>query len=148
VTTRTQRAMNVVLALAVPATGLAYLVSGVSLPPSGFGVAMMLVFGVLWFTATAARGAIARPRGEVATGTSRVVQDMALARRPPTLAHASYVVDVTRPATPWRLPGVFRAAGELLVVVWSVPVVVLVLMVPIGLVLAGVLWIARLILRS
>ena len=147
-TTRTQRAMNVVLALAVPATGLAYLVSGASLSPSSFGVAVMLVFGVLWFTATAARSEIAPPRGEVATQTSRAAQDMALARRPPTLAHPSYVVDVTRSTTPWRWAGAFRAAGEVLVVVWSVPVVVLALMVPIGLALAGVLWIARLILRS
>jgi hypothetical protein len=56
------------------------------------------------------------------------------------------VLDVSRRAIPWRWGGVLLAPLELLAVAWSVPVVMLLVMVPIGLALSGLLWVGRFIL--
>ena len=64
-----------------------------------------------------------------------------------TPAHQTYVVNVSRPATPWRWRSILLVPIELLALAWSVPVFVLLIMVPIGLVLASGLWLGRLALR-
>jgi hypothetical protein len=76
-TARAHNGINVVLALAVPAAGLAYLMSAVSLSREHFGVAITVVFGMLWFAAMAAHNAIVRPQQEAATRPSRMVKDRA-----------------------------------------------------------------------
>jgi hypothetical protein len=76
-TARTQDGMNVVLALAVPAAGLAYLMSGVSSSPEHFSVAVTVVLGMLLFVAMAARNAIVGPQQEVATGPLTPARDRA-----------------------------------------------------------------------
>lgn len=138
--------MSLGLALAVPTTGVAYLVSGVSLSPSRFTAVIMIALGTLWFAATLARNAIVRPRREITVRSPRSATNSAPAP-PPTLARASGVIDVSRPVTPWRWMDVLQGAGELLAVAWSVPLVVLLVMVPIGFAAASALWIVRLILR-
>lgn len=145
-TARTQSITNLVLALAVPAMGLAYLVSGVSLSPGPFTVAIMILLGTLWFAATAVWNTIVRPQQEIAIRSLRTTTEGTPARRP-ALVRPDYVVDVSRPAAPWRWTSVPRTACELLAVVWSVPLVALLMMVPVGLVVAGALWLGRLILR-
>ena len=146
-TTRTQSITNVVLALAVPATGLAYLVSGVSLSPGPFTAVIVIVFGTLWFAATAVRNTMLRPQPQIANGSLRTGIGSAPAGRPGVVL-PSYAIDVSRPAVPFQWTSVPRMAGELLAVVWSVPLAVLLLMVPVGLVVAGVLWLGRVILHS
>jgi hypothetical protein len=74
-TARAQNGINAVLALGVPAAGLAYLMSAVSSSPDHFSVAITVVLGMLWFAAMAAHNAIVRPQQEVATRPSRMVKD-------------------------------------------------------------------------
>jgi hypothetical protein len=71
--------------------------------------------------------------------SSRHVQSARLAAIP------KYVVHVGRPDTPWRWQSSLLAPFELLALAWSVPVLVLLLMAPVGLALSGALWVARLI---
>ena len=56
-----------------------------------------------------------------------------------------YVVDVSRPVTPWRWQSSLQAPIELLALAWGIPFVILFLIVPVGLALAGALWIGRLV---
>lgn len=63
-----------------------------------------------------------------------------------TPARRSHVVDVSRRATPWRWTSVLLAPIELLTVVWSIPIIILLLMVPIALAVTAALWVARRIL--
>ena len=56
-----------------------------------------------------------------------------------------YVVDVSRPVTPWRWRNSLQAPIELLALAWGIPFLILLLILPIGLVLAGVLWVGRLV---
>ena len=56
-----------------------------------------------------------------------------------------YVVDVSRPVTPWRWQSSLQAPIELLALAWGIPLVILLLIVPVGLALAGALWIGRLV---
>ena len=58
-----------------------------------------------------------------------------------------YVVDVSRPVTPWRWQSSLQAPIELLALAWGIPLVILLLIVPVGLALAGVVWIGRLVVR-
>ena len=64
-------------------------------------------------------------------------------RRVPTAASPTYVKDVSRPITPFRWSSLVQAPIELLALAWSVPVLVMLLMLPIGLALAGALWVSR-----
>jgi hypothetical protein len=77
VTAKAQNSMHAVLALAVPAAGLAYLMSGVSSSPEHFSVTITVVLGMLWFAAMAARKAIVGPQQEVATRPFRGGNDKA-----------------------------------------------------------------------
>ena len=56
-----------------------------------------------------------------------------------------YVVDVSRPATPWRWQSSLQAPIELLALAWGIPLIILLLIAPVGLALAGVLWVGRLV---
>ena len=56
-----------------------------------------------------------------------------------------YVVDVSRPVTPWRWQSSLQAPIELLALAWGIPLVILLLIVPVGLALAAALWIGRLV---
>ena len=58
-----------------------------------------------------------------------------------------YVVDVSRPVTPWRWRNSLQAPIELLALAWGIPLLILLLIVPVGLALAGALWIGRLVVR-
>jgi hypothetical protein len=55
----------------------------------------------------------------------------------------SYVIDVSRPAMPRRWTAMVMAPFELLAVAWTAPLVILVLMLPIGLAVALAVWVAR-----
>jgi hypothetical protein len=59
----------------------------------------------------------------------------------------SYVVDVSRPAAPRRWTAAVMAPLELLAIAWTTPLVILLVMLPIGLVVALALWLVRLIAR-
>lgn len=95
---------------------------------------------VLALAATVAVNAIRRPRMD----TAGQVQEIAESLLPP--APPMPVVDISRHGTPWRWTSVLLAPIELLALAWSVPVLILLVMVPIGLVLAAALWVGRLIL--
>jgi hypothetical protein len=143
-TTITQVRMNVVLALAIPSAGLMYLMAGVALPSSRFTVGALVAFGVLWMTVAVALNTIRHPRWHA------VGQEMARDIGPHQLLTPGYstsVKDVSRPVRPWRWTSVLLAPVELLALAWSVPVLILFVMVPIGLALASVLWVGRLIVR-
>jgi hypothetical protein len=56
-----------------------------------------------------------------------------------------YVVDVSRPVTPWRWQSSLQAPIELLALAWGIPLLILLLIAPVGLALAGALWIGRLV---
>lgn len=140
-TATTQNRMNVALALALPAAGLAYLTTGAL---SGrFTVAAIVSLGVLWLTVTAAVNTDTLPRPGLVG--ARGVANKTLPRVV-TPAHPAYV-NVSRPATRWRWTDVLLAPVEALALSWSVGFLVLLVMMPVGLALAGALWFGRLILR-
>ena len=60
-------------------------------------------------------------------------------------ASPKYVIDVSRPVTPWRWQSSLQAPIELLALAWGIPLLILLLIVPVGLALAGALWIGRLV---
>ena len=55
----------------------------------------------------------------------------------------SYVIDVSRPVPPRRWTAMAMAPVELLALAWSAPLVILMLMLPIGLAVALAVWAAR-----
>jgi hypothetical protein len=135
----TQGRMNVGLTLALPTVGLAYSTAGGSL---GFdrSAAGLIALGVLVVTAAVAANTLRSPHPLV---VSRPLPENV--GRPVTTP--SYVVDVSRPSPPWSWRSVLLAPFELLVVAWSVPVVILLIAAPIGLALAALLWLGRLMVR-
>ena len=58
------------------------------------------------------------------------------------------VIDVSRPVVPWSWRDVFLAPMELLALAWTVPLLVLLALLPFGLVIAGAVWLGRMILGS
>jgi hypothetical protein len=58
----------------------------------------------------------------------------------------SYVIDVSRPVAPRRWTAMVMAPVELLAVAWTAPLVILLLMLPIGIAVALAVWVARSIL--
>lgn len=72
---------------------------------------------------------------------------MAIVLAPPAIVRAPYIVDVGQPTARWRWSSVVMAPLELLTVAWSVGLGILLIMVPIGVVLAGILWAGRAIFR-
>jgi hypothetical protein len=59
----------------------------------------------------------------------------------------AYVLSVNRPIRSWRWTSVLLVPFELLAVAGSVPLAILLVMLPVGLALAVVVWVGRLILR-
>lgn len=141
-----QTRMNVVLALALPAAGVAFLMSGVSLSPNRVTAGAMVALGVLWLTTTVAYNTIWRPLWEV-MGRRQEVAERMMPRHVMTPAYPTYVVDVSRPATRWHWRRVLLAPVELLALAWGFAVLILLVMVPIALAFASALWVGRLILR-
>ena len=62
-------------------------------------------------------------------------------------AYPAYVVNVGGPVRRWSRTGALLAPLELLAAAWSVPFLLLLVMVPIGLVLATLVWGAGLVLQ-
>lgn len=58
------------------------------------------------------------------------------------------VIDVSRPAQPWRWRTVMTDALSLVAVAWSVPLVVLAVGTPIALAIVLMLWVARRVLGA
>lgn len=139
-TANTQSRMNVILALAIPAVGLAFLTSGVSLTSNPSATGGLVAFGVLWLTAIVALNTIDWPRRVVVSRAPEPANYVAQ-RRPAT--SPGHVVDARRSTTPWRWTSILLAPVELLALAWSVPFLILLIMVPIGFTLATVLWIGR-----
>jgi len=57
-----------------------------------------------------------------------------------------YVVDVSRPEMPWRWSALLQVPIEVLALAWSVPFLILLVLLPIGLAVASALWLGRWIL--
>jgi hypothetical protein len=136
----TRDRMTVALALVIPTVGLAYSTAGAFLGVDRSAAAWVMAFGVLVVTATVAANTIRRPHPVLVT--RRIPENLG---RPVTTP--SYVVDVSRPSTPWSWRAVLLAPFELLVVAWSVPVVILLIAAPIGLAIGVFLWLGRLMVR-
>ena len=131
---------TVALALVIPAVGLAYSAAGASLAFDPSAAGWMMTLGVLLVTATVGANTIRLPHPLPVT--RRIPENLG---RPVTTS--SQVVDVSRPSTPWSWRAVLVAPLELLVVAWSVPVVILLIAAPIGLAIAALLWVGRLMVR-
>jgi hypothetical protein len=58
------------------------------------------------------------------------------------------VINISRPVVPWRWRDVFLSPLELLALTWSVPLLVLLALLPFGLVIAGAVRLGRMILGS
>ena len=54
-------------------------------------------------------------------------------------------VDVSRPVMPWSWRSSLQAPIELLALAWGIPLLIMLMMVPVGLALAAALWVARLV---
>jgi hypothetical protein len=67
---------------------------------------------------------------------------------PPLAVAPAYARDVTPTNRPWRWTGLVTVPLELLAVVWSIPLVITLIMLPIGLAIAAALWLGRLILNA
>jgi hypothetical protein len=137
----TRDRMTVALALVILTVGLADSTAGASLGFDRSAAGWVMALGVLVVTATIAANTIRRPHPLLVT--RRIPENLG---RPVTTP--SYVVDVSRPSTPWSWRAVLLAPFELLVVAWSVPVLILLLAAPIGLAIAALLWLGRLMVRS
>ena len=136
----TQDRMTLALALVLPTIGLADSTAGASLGFDRAAAGWVIGLGVLVVTATIAANTIRRPYSLPVT--RRLPEALG---RPATIP--SYVVDVSRPFTPWSWRAVLLAPLELLVVAWSVPVVILLIAAPIGFTIAALLWLGRLMVR-
>jgi hypothetical protein len=135
----TQDRITVALALVIPTVGLAYSTAGASLGFDRSAAGWVMALGVL-LVAIVAANTIRRPLPLLVT--RRIPENLG---RPVTTP--SYVVDVSRPSTPWSWRTVLLAPLELLVVAWSVPVVILLIAAPIGLAIAALHWLGRLMVR-
>lgn len=132
----TQRGMNAAVALAIPVAGLAYLMSGDAATASRSVIGMWVGLTVLWAATTVAFDTKWRS-GQVLAPLP--IPEKRLRDRP----RASGTVDVNRPVTPWRWTSVLLAPLELLALAWTIPFLMLLVMVPIGLVIASALWAGR-----
>ena len=136
----TQNRMTVALTLVLPTVALAYATAGASLAFDRSAVGLI------------ALGALVATAAAVAANTIRHSHPLVVTRRIPVnlgrpVTTPSYVVDVSRPSTPWSWRAVLLTPLELLVVAWSVPVVILLIAAPIGLAIAALLWLGRLMVR-
>ena len=79
-------------------------------------------------------------------GRARAATGNMMPRRVVKPDSPAYVVDVSRPEMPWSWSALFLAPIELLALAWSVPFLVLLVLLPIGLTVASALWLGRRIL--
>lgn len=95
--------------------------------------------------AAPAAGALTVPGvGHVKIGR-RATADSAAPRAAPTSGLPDHVVNVSRPVLPWRWTNVLLLPFELLLVVWSVPVAILMVAIPMALAAALVLRVGHLL---
>lgn len=136
--------LNMALGLAIPTAGFWYLTSS-GVPPANAPIAGLIIgLGVLWLAAVVRVNTLPLVRlSRVAPRTRDVRTDPA--PLPPRTIRPAYVVDASRPIEPWRWTSVLLAPLELLAVAWTLPVIILLIMVPLGLGLVGALWLGRLI---
>ena len=125
-------------ALSLPAAASLWLISAAASTMSPSSLAM---FGALWLT-TIAVAFIALRDGHTA---GRVVRLTRPAQTVPLPAVPAYVVNVSRPVEPWRWTSVLLLPLEIVALAFAVPLVVLLVMVPVGLAAAAALWLGRLI---
>jgi hypothetical protein len=104
----------------------------------------MGVFGALWL-ATMVIALTALRNGRAVESVGQLIHDVDSAS-PPTARLPAYAVNVSRPVQRWNWKSVLLAPLELVALAESVPLAILLIMVPIGLALAGALWVVRLIL--
>jgi hypothetical protein len=136
--------LNMALGLAIPTAGFLYLSSS-GVPPANAPMAGLIIgVGVLWLAAVVRINTLPLVRvSRVVQGTRDFSTDHP--PLPPRTIRPAYVVDASRPIKPWRWTSVLLAPLELLAVAWTLPVMILLIMVPVGLGLVGALWLARLI---
>jgi hypothetical protein len=86
-------------------------------------------------------------RDERAAGLVEPSTDGSAERTPPPAAPLRAVLNVSRPLQSWRWTSALVVPFELLAVAWSVPLAILLVMMPVGLALAAVVWVGRQIFR-
>ena len=142
-TANTQSRMNVVLTLMIPAVGLAYMTSGASVTSNPAAIGGLVALGVLWLIATVAHNTIDWPRRVVVSRARELAKYRGQRRPAMSPDYPDYVVDVGRPTIPWRWTSILLLPVELLALAWSVPFLILLIMVPIGFAVATALWVGR-----
>jgi hypothetical protein len=98
-TSLAQGRTNIALALALPAAGLLYLTSGVSLTMNASTVGVTVGLGALWLAAVVTLNTIRHRRQDSA---ARSLSDVAEHLVLPRAVTPAYGVDITRPVKPWR----------------------------------------------
>ena len=137
-----QYRLILVVAVSIPTAALLWLRSASSpiMTPS-----TMLVVGALWL----ATAVIALNTLKNGSAPGRVEKtDTGRRRTTPAAAWPTSDAGVTRPSWLRRGADILQVPFELLALAWSIPVVILLIMVPIGLALAVVLWLGRLAFSS
>jgi hypothetical protein len=135
-----QYRLILVVAVSIPTAALLWLRSASSpiMTPS-----TMLVVGALWLaTAVIALNTLKNGSAPGRVGRTDTGRTTAAAASPTSDA------GVTRPSRLRRAADILQVPFELLALAWSIPVVILLIMVPIGLALAVVLWLGRLVFSS
>ena len=134
-TATTQTGLNFALALAIPAAGLAYMATTATVVPSRLTASAMVALGLVWLASTVALNTVARPRPAMAR----------LQHVDPIPVPPRNVVNVSRPLVPRTWKDALSAPLELLAVVWGVPLVILLVIAPIGLAISLALWLGGMI---
>lgn len=141
-TSLVQNRMIIVVALLLPTAASLWLRAGglPTLQPS-----TIVVVGTLWLAATAVvtLNALKGSRAVAPGGPS--IPGGAAARPPGGADLPADVLNVSRPTRPWRWKTVLVLPVELLALAWGVPVAILLVMVPVGVAISGLLWVGRLI---
>ena len=125
-------------ALSLPAAASLWLISAAA---STMSPSSLVMFGALWLT-TIAVAFIALRNGHTAGRVVRLTRPGQTVHLP---AVPGYVVNVSRPVAPWRWTSVLLLPLEIVALAFAVPLVVLLVMVPVGLAAAAALWLGRLI---
>ena len=140
-TALTQTGTNAALAFGLPVVGVASLV----LLPGGATLGALVALTLLWLAAIVVFQTL--PRGRLAVGDGPVTEEL-VPRGVAAPASPAYVVNVGRPR-PRGAPVRFLLAPlELLAVAWSVPLLFLALMVPVGLLVTTIVWAVGLVLHQ
>jgi hypothetical protein len=141
-TAATLKRMNVGLALSFPAAVMIYLTLGDAKVLAT--TAALVALSMVWLTVTAAVNTIPHSRLGLLEGTTGIPER---GRLPRVLPAAWATKDVSRPYIPWGWTSILLAPLELLMLASAVPAVVMLVMLPVGLALAGILWVSRVLLH-